>query len=457
MSRSLAAPAVALASLLAACGGGGGGGGGHVGNPCGGGAACGAVALSLDAVSGSGSANALAPAAGVRMARAMAVSLDWQSGGIISGPPDELRLYVKSIAAAAAGGGLVSLFESADARGTLVSLTTGKVDLAAALGASGFALPPGTYTRLELTVSRVAEVSGCVSGKFMVTSPVTGLVSSVNPAWAAAAPLHAANTYSNDPIADGQVHTFCTRAGADEVTVGTFTTDPIGSNADFEAATSPALTEIDLALDNAGDLSTEALLAATVTVDSTASFTVAEGSTTPLSLAMDLNRMLRYFANTRSDLQPPNPNMKAGTSYFFTTVFPFSTVLVPGEGGSVEGYQLTVVGTKGDGSTEVVPGWLTVLRDAGGAVVGGVVMGDDDDALTVAKGNLLPVAADNGDGTWDLGYGLGAGGGGAPFTGLLRSFAFTALGGTGDCALTVSDAPWLSAFTGFHAYYTREL
>jgi hypothetical protein len=291
----------------------------------------------------------------------------------------------------------------------------------------------------------------------MVTSPVTGLVSTVNPAWAASAPLHAANTYSNDPITDGLVHTFCTRAGADEVTVGTFTTDAIGSNADFSEGSPPELTEIDLALDNAGALSADALRAATVTVASAASFTVAEGSTTPLSLAMDLNRMLRYFANIRSDLQPPNPNMKAGTSYFFTTVFPFSTVLVPGEGGSVEGYQLTVVGSKGGGGTEVVPGWLTVLRDAGGAVVGGVVIGDDDDGLTVAKGNLLPVSADNGDGTWDLGYSLGTGGGGTPFTGLLQGFAFTAVGDSADCPLTVSGAPWLSAFTGFHAYYTREL
>jgi hypothetical protein len=447
MSRSLAAPALALSLALAvACGGGGGGSSGHVGNPCSAGAVCGEVALSLNAVSTGG---APAPAL-LRQAqpRAALVSLDWQSGGIVSGPPDLLNLYVKSISAAQDGTGLVTLFQSADARGTVVSLTSGSLDLAEALGAAGFQLPAGSYSRLELEVSRVAEVKGCVSGKFMVTSPATGTVANV--------PLHAGNTYSNDPITDGSVHVFCTRSGPSEVSVGTFTTDAIGSNADFEGG--PAeLTEIDLALDNHESLAAPALRAASVVVSSAAAFTVADGSTTPLSLAMDLDRMLRYFANIRTDLEPPNPDMKAGTSYFFTTVFPFSTVLVPGQGGSVEGYQLTVVASKGGGGSEVVPGWLTVIRDAGGAVVGGVVMGDDDNGLTVAKGNLAPVSADNGDGTWDLQYGLGSGGDGQPFTGVLQGFTFTALGGSGDCPVSISTAPWLDAFTGFQAYFTREL
>jgi hypothetical protein len=451
MSRSSKLSLLLPALLaLAACGGGSGGGMGQ--NPCdGGGAGCGAVALSLEAV------NAAAAPVYAAALVAGAPSLDWQSGGILSGPPDELRLYVKSVGAAPAGGGaLVPLFQSAEARGTLVTLSSGEVDLAAALGAAGFQLPAGSYRKLSLEVSRVAGVKGCVSGKFAPTPAVTGLVSDVNPEWAASAPRHAGNTYSNDPIDDGLVHTFCTRGGPNEVTVGTFTTEAIGSNADFMGTEVPELTEIDLALDNAGDQDAEARRAASVTVDSPASFTVEAGASSALTLAVDLNRMLRYFANTRADLGAPNPNMKAGTSYFFTTVFPFSTVLVEGGAGSVEGYALTVVASKA-GGTEVVPGWLTVIRAADGAVVGGVVIGDDDNGLTVAKGNLDPTAADNGDGTWDLVYRLGSGDGGEPFSGLLDGFAFTAPGGSGSCPVILTGASWLDGFTGFEAYYTREL
>ena len=104
MARKLAVSMIALLFTLAACGTkGGGGSGGQAGtNPCGAGAVCGEVALSLDAVKAARPSGLRAAA--LRSARDQ-VSLDWQSGGIISGPPDGLRLYVKSISAAPADGG----------------------------------------------------------------------------------------------------------------------------------------------------------------------------------------------------------------------------------------------------------------------------------------------------------------------------------------------------------------
>lgn len=269
-------------------------------------------------------------------------------------------------------------------------------------------------------------------------------------------PAHAGNVYSNDPITDEQVHTFCTAADRSEVAVGTFTTALVGSNAQFEAVETPELTEIDLALDNRENLDAPARRAATVTVATPGSFSVAEATDVSLTLAMDLNRMLRYFANTRAELGAPNPNMKGGTSYFFTTVFPFSTVLVAGEGATIEGYRLTVVAASELGASQV-PGWLTVIRGADGAVVGGVVIGDDDNDLTVAKGNLAPAVDDDEDGQWVLEYGLGAGDGGQPFTGRLQGFQFLGAGASDTCDVTVEGASWLDGYTGFTASYTREL
>ncbi len=446
----------ALLLVLSACGG--GGGGSRIGtNPCDEGAVCGELALSLDAVNAGGGTTLRAGAPVAAAALALAPEPPpWRSSGIISGPPDELRLYVKLIAAAPAGGGdLVPIFSSPDDRGTLVSLTSGAVDLAGALGVAGFQLPPGDYERLEVDFSRVAEISGCVSGVFQQSDPVTGRVRDLNPGWAASAPRHADNVYSNDPIADLEPHTFCTTTSRSEVAVGTFTTETVGSNDDFEAVETPTPTEIDLALDNRDDLDRQARIQATVTIATPGTFSVAETTPVSLKLAMDLDRMLRYFANTRSELGAPNPNMKGGTSYFFTTVFPFSTVLVADENATVEGYRLTVIATSNQGSGQV-PGWLTVIRDADGDVVGGMVMGDDDNDLTVAKGNLAP-AVDDGDGVWTLEYALGQGDGAQPFSGRFEGFQFQEVGSSGTCDVTVQGADWLNGFTGFTASYTREL
>jgi hypothetical protein len=131
-------------------------------------------------------------------------------------------------------------------------------------------------------------------------------------------------------------------------------------------------------------------------------------------------------------------------------------VLVADDGATIEGYRLTVLAASGVGSSQV-PGWLTVIRGADGAVVGGVVMGDDDNDLTVAKGNLAHAVDDDEDGRWVLEYGLGAGDGGQPFTGRLQGFQFVGVGASGTCDVEVEGASWLDGYTGFTASYAREL
>jgi hypothetical protein len=426
MTRNHLLPALLAATLLAC-----GGAGPHDGvqpNACGSGSTrCGTLAASLAALN-SGQA-----AATFRAAPAAATSDGppaWLAGSILSGPPDELRITVHRVVARDASGGVV-LFEAADAAGVDLPLTSGTASLAALLGVDLLTLPAGHYTGLELELGRVARIRGCVTGTFMSSAAVTGTLS---PEMIAAAPRHAGNVYSNDPITDGQPHTFCTSAARSELAAPTFSTDLIGSNADFEAQATAELTEIDLAPGNGDGASPDAIRGQTLSIQTLKPFDVAAGGTTPVTLAVDLNRTLRYFANTRSDLQPPNPAMKAGTSYFFATTFTWSTVLIAGDGLDFQGYQLTVVQHRSDGGTAVVPTWLT-LALSGGAVASGLVIPDDDNDLTLAKGSLDPAACtETAPGVWTLGYALGMDA--SRVTGSFDGFTLVGLGASTTSGLT---------------------
>jgi len=75
---------------------------------------------------------------------------------------------------------------------------------------------------------------------------------------------------------------------------------------------------------------------------------------------------------------------------------------------------------------------MTVVRDAAGVPVTGVVIPDDDNTLTLLKGRLDPSAsARNDDGTWKLSFVVGRDGRCS-----LDDFAFVAADAAGSCQLT---------------------
>ncbi len=425
------------------------GSGGTVPNPCAnGGGSCGAFHVSLAAVNSARAvaARAAARASTSRMLSAMAAP--WAAGSIVSGPPDEMQLFLKEILVRQSGsdGAWMSVWTSPDAAGTVLSLTSGTLDLGQALGAD-LRLPAGAYRQVKLRLARVAKLKGCVSGPFRATNPVTKTITSSD-MLGQYQPKHVGNAYTNDPIADGATHTFCTQATRSELAAATFSTGTIGSNADFEASGTPELTDVDVARGNDDGLSPDAIRAADTELSSPLTFSVVDGQQTRLTLAVDLNRQLRYFANTREDFNPPNPGMKTGTSYFFTTIFPDSVQLFPGDPGSIEGYALDV-----QAGSSLVKEWLTVIRDAGGAVVSGGVIPNDDNDLTVAKGSLDPAAcSETSTDVWSLGFTLGT-----SSTGSFDGFAFQAsVGDAATCSLTPLPNP--SAPAGpYTVAFTREL
>jgi hypothetical protein len=370
----------------------------------------------------------------------------WRASSILSGPPDELRVRLVEIEGVKADGSAARAWSSPAPRGTEIVLTNGTVDLGGTLGAA-LALPVGDYRGLRLRLGRVGRMKGCVSGQFRWVSPQVTVQILAGSMLGGYEPRHVGNTYTNDPIAeDGVVHTFCTQAARSQLSAEAFSTDAIGSNADFEASATPELAEVDLngGIDPGGSTSAAALRAATIDLQSDVAFGVAEDAATRVTLAIDLNRQLRYFANTRGDFNPPNPGMKTGTSYFFTTIFRWSAVGIAGDGASVEGYQVDVE----DGSL-IVKEWLTVFRDAGGQPIAGLVIPDDDNDHTIAKGTLDPAASAAAGDAWDLVFRLGPEGASVS---TLRGFAFTAPDGTGSCTLDpLQDLPDMNVF------YAREL
>jgi hypothetical protein len=162
-----------------------------------------------------------------------------------------------------------------------------------------------------------------------------------------------------------------------------------------------------------------------------------------MTLAVDMNRMLEFFGNVRSDFNPPTPDSHTGTSYFFTTKFiatggPTAASAVTafaGNLGTIQGYQWTAhQGTIG--GTAQASGWFTFYLDASGNYLSGVMYEDDDNELTICKGNAALTSgtiSSNATLTMDI-------------AGVLSGFSSTTLNGTGTASLTQSSTVYPVSF-----------
>ena len=139
---------------------------------------------------------------------------------------------------------------------------------------------------------------------------------------------------------------------------------------------------------------------ASVSVGSDASETVVELpildgeidiSSPTFTILVDLNRMLRFYDGlneiSHGGVGPSDPADKA---YFFSnSTFRGSIAAFLGTPGTIQGYQTEYAAYYADKVVpEGVPGWMTILFDAHGNFMSGLLMGDDDNSLTVAKGNI---------------------------------------------------------------------
>ncbi|MCG6911170.1 MAG: hypothetical protein LJE94_13735, partial [Deltaproteobacteria bacterium] len=97
---------------------------------------------------------------------------------------------------------------------------------------------------------------------------------------------------------------------------------------------------------------------------------------------------------------PDDPTDKA---YFFAhSVFIDSIGIFIGDAGRIEGYQAIYVNYDDDGNAGV-EAWMTLVFDADDHFLSGHLIGDDDNALTVAKGQIGTYTV-NADGSVDLTY-----------------------------------------------------
>lgn len=357
---------------------------------------------------------------------------------IVSTAPDQMVVYLQAISGISSGSEPVQFWTSAATEGVAVSLQNGNADLSA-LTDGQLTVPAGAYEGVRLQFARVGQIKGSVRGTFGYD------VAAGTGPYASSPAAGAANQYTNEAVQRGQTMTFATRADMSQLSAETFSMAPIGQNADFNPALNnkleAELADIDLAAGNDENLSVAQIRRSSVFVETNGGFSVPKDGSTTLTLAVDLNRMLRFYANTRSDHQPPNPGMKAGTSYFFTTLFPSSISVFGGPVGSVQGYQI---------SANSVDAWLTLFLDAAGNVLSASVMPDDDNALTIMKGNGLAF-------TGQLDSGLGMDLGISPSA--ISGFKGVALNATGSATLTIKSSLWSQIPTGtqYNLSYQRLL
>jgi len=340
--------------------------------------------------------------------------------------------------------------------GIEVTLTNGTIDLAAA-GLQLNSIPVGHYKGIHLFLSRAVKLKGCVTGVFDAHSAVTGTYNGA--------------TYTNDAVTAG-THQFCTIASKSILDHynGTVTpSGPVGTDAEYEAQTTPEDVEIDggngFGTSSGGYPSSAAEVRAESTgIDALSDFDVDADNPVELTVIVDMNRMLHFWPNITfngaASFQPPQPQAyPPGTSYFYSDGFTRAIALFAGEPGSVEGYQLTSEICQFSPCNSGAPpdalsrGWMTLIRDSNGVIGSGSVT--PDDAPDSVHGDVIPTMTIDTAGTVHLSLGLYRN-----FVeehGYIDGFKFKNLGDPEDSA---SAYPTMGPWAGYGPYalwYTRKL
>lgn len=455
---------VALGQLAAACTGDGHSGG-----------ATGVVDLQVTAVNAAAAAQSprltqpsghVAPATSLPLLAAATHTIDpgtYRVHQFVSGPATEVKLTIKRIIAEGPPGGAAPalLFGTEDGSGPgmEITLTNGTIDLAAA-GLQLSAIPVGHYTRINIWPSRAVKVKGCVSGTFDAHTAMAG--------------TYGGASYTTDALTAG-THRFCTIAANSLVNFENGTavpTGPVGTDADYEAQTTPEEIELDMAAgfkdSSSGTYPANAadVRAALGNIDVFSEFDVDATQPVQLTLVVDMNRMLGFWPNIRPEFQPPQPQgYPPGTSYFYNTAFNQALALFVGPPGSIEGYQLNseicqdVNGACFPGSPpdSLSREWMTLIRDASGTIVAGLLAPDDAPAAII--GDLVPSLTTAGTTTGTIRLSVGYNRERLEEHGYVEGFRFKSLGDAEDScsAYPIMGNGPVDGHGPFPLWYTRKL
>lgn len=299
-------------------------------------------------------------------------------GWINSGPPDYLKVTLTGIDLIYDDSSTVQLWTGST---ELTLGTTGAVDVST-INAAVNPVPPGNIQAVRAHFSGVATIKGTLTANFNVASD------SFN----------------------AQTETFCTKA-AYAYDCSTGSGGATGYTA-FQPCTSPSdVQETTVALVGANG-SDAGAAAQEFFIETASSEVIAPSDTKTLTLLFDISRMLRFYDGL-SPSSGPNPGDSSSHAYFFahTMVNTFEASFF-GAAGSIVGYD-TFFSAHVMDHYEGVEGWMSIVYGASGNFLTGMLMGNDDNALTVAKGVIsdfaIGSATDAGISSYDISYNIADG------------------------------------------------
>jgi hypothetical protein len=229
----------------------------------------------------------------------------------------------------------------------------------------------GTATRIIITVNSTAYVKGTLTADFNTSS----------------------SGYTPEEL------TVKTRAdyAYDAVSL----TGGAASYSDFTGGGEAEETAISLTGEGGGE---------TTSIEASCSTVIADGSVNDLTILFDLSRVLRFYDGCKSSGGGVNPPDPTGKAYFFAHSL-MGAFMAPffGTPGRIEGYRAFYSADSSPGNGEGVYGWLTLVFDGDGNFLKGMIIGDDDNALTVAKGWVEAYTDGADPGTYDFTYDIAEG------------------------------------------------
>ena len=257
-------------------------------------------------------------------------------GYIISGPPDYLKVVLRKVSVNT-DHGISTVWEGWQ---EITLDGTGEIVLDNLTG-----LPLDHITQVNLTLEKWGKIKGTLSGNF---SDVTdGVTVNTKEAY-----KYDAGDHTGGASAENGLYTAFQGGEAEEM-------------------------EISLSGDSA------------LTIQTPLDFTPNELETPTLTFLFDLSRVLRFYdggnTNEHGGVNPSDPGDHA---YFFChSVFSNSVATFFGDVGQIQGYE-TLYACHRDGNLEGVTGWMTLIFNPDGEFISGILIGDDDNALTIAKGQI---------------------------------------------------------------------
>lgn len=371
-----------------------------------------------------------------------------------SGAPDSMTMYLKSIVLSTSeSGDTATLYESVDPDGDEITISNangGTVSLAALAAAieansdddvevDGDSIEAevntGTFNQLAITFRNEADITGCIEEAWAETANGTSGNS-----------CDEASNEACNALASG-TYKVCTGAATDATTSevitifdlvntsGAAAANSVTDQAQFSdyVATTAAETQVNLNIRGTDD-NFNPLADATFNVD-VPTVELEDGDNINLTLAFDMNLLLRFEANTRyqrggnddGDFHPLgnvmdelNDSKELDAAYFHTSYLTDVMAVYIGEPGTVEGYEVTSCyqfrDNNGlvDGDYRTVESWMTMIFDTDDELVTGITTPKDDAGMVIVKGSINKLDAttrpsvNNSDDSYDLLFGVQA-------------------------------------------------